>query len=124
MPHLILQRTAKGTKKRKDAENLKRRLDMWEKGEIGELLEEAMVFQGRVENNTNEMSDDQLSRLVAAKVFEGKMSEAAGLVERHGWNKSGGVLPLTPDVVRTLHQKHPSARKIELIDRAKIGLNC
>ena len=109
MPHLLMQRTAKGNKKKQDAANLGRRLDMWEKGEISELLKEATVFQNRIEDNSKSMSDDQLNRLVSAKVFDGKMTEAAGLVERHGWSKRGGVLPLTSDVVSALQQKHPRA---------------
>merc|ERR1712127_553827 len=68
MPHLLLQRsTVKAeSKTRINKANLRRRMDLWDRGEIGELLREAQVLQGRL-GNKGAMSQDQLAIDVCCK---------------------------------------------------------
>ena len=114
MVHLLLQRTAKGAKKKDHVANLRRRLDLWDRGEIDALLEEALVFQGRMTERAP-MSQEQFTRTVTSLVFRNKMRAAAKLVERYAGSdvdSKGGVLPLDLEVVDTLRSKHPEGEEV------------
>jgi hypothetical protein len=82
---------------------------LWDNGDIDKLLEEAEIFQKRLESRAPNMSPAQLARTIASLVFRGKIREASQLVERNGTIKKGGLMPLTPDVIGDLRGKHPPA---------------
>ena len=109
MDHLLRQRTTtENVAAKVNKDNLRRRLELWEAGEIGKLLEEARVLQSRMVERRR-MTPERLARTVANMTFEGKIKEACMLLEREGTAHKGGVLPLEQEVVDKLRSKHPEA---------------
>ena len=111
MEHLLLQRVPK-SKAADNAKHLDRRLDLWEKGRIKDLMEEAATLQERLEGKSSkqEKHHAETARLFAKFVFEGRIHHALKFMD----NKNGqGILPLTEETWTELKRKHPEGQKVD-----------
>ena len=106
IPQLFCQRTHSKSKQKEDAAALRRRVSMWQKGELEDLLSEARTLHERRHDRTDmpEQNDD-IARRFGNKMRAGKVSAATRSITKEAL----GVLPLTRETVDLLKEKHPPA---------------
>ena len=110
MPTLILQRTSIKCKSAQIKEHIQRRLKKWINKDIQSLLDETRTLQDRLPNTMNKpMTNEELSKRFSRLMLEGKVNPAIRLLNN---NVSGGVLPLTEEVLANLRAKHPEGSPI------------
>ena len=119
---LILQKK-KSIKSGKEVRALlKRRMDLWEKGSIKELLDEAKRCDRQYPNMTDKMDEDHLQRVFNRLMMLGKVREANYLITERA--ARGGVLhphdiaegkdgPLNKTVLEVFIEKHPDPRPLD-----------
>ena len=112
---LVLQRNKMIRKARDVRPLLMRRMDMWEDGQLKELLHEAQRCDRQLISSLSPMTSEQVERTFARLMLEGRVRSAVRLLtERNG----GGVLdpsgeaqgkkgPLGKTVFEVLQEKHP-----------------
>ena len=113
---LILQKD-KMVRNGKDIRRLlTRRMDLWEKGHIEQLLEEAKICHSQLPTMTRNLNDEPLFRVYNRLMLRGKIREATRLITERGGK--GGVLnpngmaedkkgPMGKTVFEVLMEKHP-----------------
>ena len=107
MPKLLLQRTHENAKGRENTAALGRRMALWQRGEINELLAEAREIQRRTLVRKNKpMHLEDNARLFGNKMRAGKVSAATRSLSKEDAN---GVLPINRETIRILRDKHPQA---------------
>ena len=102
---VVLQKPSQRSKAKEHQECLKKRLILWGNGEIGSLLREGRMIQRRL-SKLHKNDPPNKARIFAKLVMEGQIILALRYLSD---DNSGGVLPLTYDVVRQLGEKHPEA---------------
>ena len=107
MPHLLLQKTTKKSKRKEDKIVLERRLEMRKNGEIAELLNECQTLQNKLPTNSARTDDiaDVAKRFKNCMIM-GNMNGALRLLES---DAAVGVLPINDETKNLLLQKHPKA---------------
>ena len=104
MPNLLLQRTSKKVKARVNKNHLIRRLNMWENSEYSELLEEGKCIQQRLKNGSqNQQQNEDWIKSFRNQMMRGKVNPALRLLDK---NSAKGVLPICPETIAQLHEKH------------------
>lgn len=109
LPHLICQRTHRTSKRSEDIKAVQRRMELWKRGDVSKLLDEARTLQQRLhkgkgrKNNSNDRARD-----FAEKMRQGKVAMATRSLA--GEEEAAGVLPMTAETRQTLKDKHPHAR--------------
>ena len=115
---LLLQKPSRTSKPKDHTSHLQRRLQLWHKGDLGELLKECRAIQSRLPRDFTPTSDAKLARSFANLMFEGKTSAATKLLTGH---QRGGLLrptdiadPSNPAVLvrDVLRDKHPPAQPL------------
>ena len=112
---LLLQKPSKRSKTKEHIGHLKRRLDLWSKGDIQQLLEEGRCIQARLIYRTAPGKNEVDGHIFRSLMAQGKVRSALSLLSRE---QSGGVLGLddiipqsqgltTRDVLR---DKHPPGK--------------
>ena len=97
--------------KAKDHEDvLSKRLVLWRQGEINKVLREGRIIQGRIGKLKASDPPDR-SKVFAKLVLEGQINSALRFLSE---TTSGGVLPLTDEVMSQLKQKHPNPQPEQL----------
>ena len=89
---------------------LAKRLILWREGEISKLLRECRIIQRRIGKLKGSASPDK-TKVFAKLVLEGQINAALRFVSE---SSSGGVLPLTDDVMAQLKEKHPNPQPTKL----------
>ena len=84
--------------------SLKRRLLLWQKGDILDLLNESETIQQRMIKSFPKNSTEAVSKKFATLMKQGKINAAVKLLTS---NMQGGVLPLTEETMSLLQSKHP-----------------
>ena len=79
---------------------------LWENGEIDTLLNEERIFQSRIAKG-KKSSPPNRAKIFAKLVMEGQINSAMRFLND---DTSGGVLPLTDDVMLQLREKHPEPK--------------
>ena len=102
-----LQKPCQRSKAKKHQECLEKR---WRNGEIESLLREGRMIQRRL-LRSNKNDPPNKARIFAKLVMEGQINSALRYLSK---DDSGGVLPLTDDVVRQLRETHPDAQRAKL----------
>ena len=102
-----LQKPRQRSKAKKHQECLEKR---WRNGEIESLLREGRMIQRRL-LRSNKNDPPNKARIFAKLVMEGQINSALRYLSK---DDSGGVLPLTDDVVRQLRETHPDAQRAKL----------
>ena len=105
MPSLLLQRPHRNSKTGDHISHLKRRLDLWEKGDINALLVEGRTIQHQLAKSTS--NGTKSARTFARLMMEGKVRNAVRLISEEN---SSGILPLDEDVRDSLLRKHPTSK--------------
>ena len=96
------------TKEHKDL--LSKRLIQWKDGEINKLLRESRIIQSRMGKLKFSDLPDK-SKVFAKLVLEGQINAALRFLSK---STSGGVLPLTDEVMAQLQIKHPNPQPAKL----------
>ena len=120
MCSLLLQKPHRSAKTRDFIASLERRLDLWGKGEIQELLQEGQVIQGRLATgraHTNDFKVEDISRHFASRMSRGDVKAAIALLDSD--DRSGAPMGLDAPLVSEnpswtvcdeLLKKHPKRR--------------
>ena len=105
LPALILQKPSKNSKSKEHTSCVKRRLELWKKGDIISLLKEVKKIQSKFKKKGGkERSPGEVAKLFARLVMHGKIGAALKLLDKEGCI---GVHTLSEDVIRDLKSKHP-----------------
>ena len=88
---------------------MERRLNLWRQGDLDLLLKEVRFIQGKFVNSKRAQTVEDISKVFAKLVFQGKLSAAIKLSDSES---SRGLLNLTPEVLEGLKGKHPKAADI------------
>ena len=97
---------------------LQRRMDLWQQGDIEQLLHESWTIQNQLQSHhwSNSSTKPDLARQFVSKVTSGKLHHALRLLSD---GSNGGVLQLTvkingKSVRNILNSKHPDAEPVHL----------
>ncbi|PFX34443.1 hypothetical protein AWC38_SpisGene690 [Stylophora pistillata] len=91
-------------------ELLSKRLVQWKDGEIIKLLREGRIIRSRI-GKLRSIDPPDKSKVFTKLVLEGQINSALRFLSE---STSGGVLPLTDEVMPQLQQKHPSPQPAKL----------
>ena len=106
MVPLLLQQCVGKPNYTENRSHLSRRLDLWEAGNITELLREGKTIQDRLAKSGKSVSDSSLSKRFATMVFNNNLKGAVSLVTDKA---KGHLLKLTEETRKELTSKHPPA---------------
>ena len=105
-----LQKPSQKSKAKDHQECLGKRLDQWNRGEIGSLLSEGRAIQRHL-IGSHRKNEPYNARVFASLAMSGQINSALRYLS--GEN-GGGVLPLTDDVMKQLQEKHAEAQEAQL----------
>ena len=105
-----LQKPSTKSKAKDHQECLTKRLALWKEGEIESLLREGRAIQNRI-RKTKRANPPDKAKIFAKLVMQGQINSALRFLSDDDY---GGVLTLTDDVMRQLHEKHPEAQDAKL----------
>ena len=110
-PSLMLMKTSKKSKTKEERLSLKRRLELWEKGEIRQLSDEAEALQRRTVASAIRPKEEPIARRFGNLLRKVKVKDAMRLL------KENSQMPLKSTdtvegktVVEILQEKHPEGR--------------
>ena len=83
---------------------------LWREGEIGKLLREGRIIQGRI-GKLKSSDPPNRAKVFAKLVMEGQINSALRFLSE---SSSGGILLLTDEVMTQLKQKHPDPQQANL----------
>ena len=106
---LLLQQPAGKTSYRENAQHLERRLVLWEKGSIAELVDECTTIQAQLINAQKTLDDSTLAKRFASMVFNNNLKGAMSIVCQKA---KGGVLALDAATKKEMKAKHPPAEVV------------
>ena len=109
MPNMLLQKPSKKSKAREHTEALKRRLELWEQGNIEELFREAKAIQKQLKSGNAKADIMSTSKRFAGLMKIGNVNGALKLLTD---SMSGGILPLNEETLNLLIQKHPDSQEV------------
>lgn len=104
MPALLLQKPSKRSKTVEHVGALKRRLEVWKKGRIDELIREGKAIQERLQRS--KISHDNTEKIFVRLMLQGKISAAMRWIG----NNSAGILEANEDTMTELIKKHPTSK--------------
>ena len=118
---LLLQKPSCTSKSSDHVKHLKRRLDLWQNGDIHSLTEEGRCLQEHIRKTPMRTGDETIARTFCKLMMEGKVHNALNYLS---CNTSGGVLKLEDLIPETtssgdtvlrstydiLHDKHPQGK--------------
>lgn len=105
-----LQKPGPKSKAKEHQELLSKRLVQWKCGEINKLLREGGIIQSRIGKLRSTDPPDR-SKVFTKLVLEDQINSALRFLSE---STSGGVLPLTDEVIAQLQQKHPNPQPAKL----------
>ena len=109
MPSLLLQEPSSVSKSKDHVKVLERRLELWYRGEIKELLFETETIQERLKSTNKTKNIAQLSKQFVILMAKGNINGALKLLSN---NMSNGILPLNDETLQLLQQKHQDAQQV------------
>ena len=109
LPTLILQKPSATSKSKEHSLAIERRLNLWRQGDLDLLLKEVRFIQGKFVHSKKARTVEDISKVFAKLVFQGKLSAAIKLLDSES---STGLLNLTPEFLEGLKEKHPEAADI------------
>ena len=104
---LLLQKPSKTSKLKDHTVALQRRLDLWSKGDIEELIIEGTTIQNRLNHINTPKGIAELSKSFVTMMEKGNVNGALKLLTN---NMSNGILPLN-DITLHLLQKNIHLQK-------------
>ena len=109
MPALLLQKPSSSSKSKDHVRALERRMEMWHKGQIDLLMNEAETLQSRLPKIEGKRDIASTSKRFQAQMEKGNINAAIRIVTN---NMGGGILPLNDETLSLLEQKHPEGREV------------
>ena len=107
MPALLLQKPSRTSKSKDHIESLSRRFELWQKGDLMELLHEGETIQNHFQRLAiKRNSTKEISKKFVQKMVKGNVNGAIKLLSK---NMQNGILPLDEETLKALRQKHPEA---------------
>ena len=107
MPSLLLQKPSQKSKSKDHLRALERRLELWESGEVMELLKESDTIQKNMEGTKKTTSINEISKKFTREMRKGNVHNAMKLLTN---NMKNCVLSLNKKTLEQLKQKHPQRR--------------
>ena len=107
LPSLILQKPSATSKSKDHSAAIIRRLTLWKQGDLVALMKEVKFIQGKFVNSKKTRSVEDISKVFARLVLQGKVSAAIKLLDKES---SSGLLSLSPEVLAGLKEKHSRDR--------------
>ena len=107
MPSLILQRTSNQCKVSEIKSHVERWLNFHNNKHVEGLMNETRTIQKRLPQRQKLQTTEEKAKIFAKLVLKGKANPAIPLLND---DNSSGFLPLSADVIKTLHQKHANAK--------------
>ena len=111
MPSLLLQKPSQNSKSKDHLRALERRLELWESGEVMELLKEGDTIQKNMKATNKRASINAISKKFTREMRKANVHKAMKLLTN---NMKSGVLPLNKKTLEQLKQKHPQRRGADL----------
>lgn len=93
LPTLILQKPSASSKTKEHSAAIERRLRLWKEGDISILMKEIRFIQGRFKTKKKPRTVEDVSKVFARLVMQGKLTAAIKLLDRES---SSGLLTLSP----------------------------
>ena len=107
MPALLLQKSFKKSSSKQHTEYLNSRMNLWEKGDIDEILKESRAIQKKMKQILNKYDNsEQLTKTFSKLMFQGKVHAALRLLDKES---SLGVASLNDKTMEDLRNLHPKA---------------
>lgn len=110
LPHLICQRTHSKSKTTENVKAMERRMEMWKKGEITDLLRETQALQNKRRKTAANQIQRDIARRFSSMIKQGKISQATRALLSED---SHGTLPLDEATCQALSDKHPPAKEAD-----------
>ena len=105
-----LQKPSKKSKTKDLIECLARRVALWKKGDIDQLIREGRMIQQRV-GRSRKIEQPNKAKIFAKLVMAGQIKAALRYLSD---NDSKGLLRLSDDVMEQLQEKHPEPQEARL----------
>ena len=105
--HLLLQKPSRNSKTRDHIKYLEKRLQLWKRGELKELLDEGEAIQRRFSNKKKTKAAKKEKRFTNL-MEKGRVSAALKCIG----SQESTVLEVTDDVLSTLKEKHPEPQEL------------
>jgi hypothetical protein len=102
---LMLQKPSRRSKAKINSKYLAERLEMWSKGDILGLMDQARLLQKK-HQKVLEQSKAAKQKLFVQYMMVGKLAQAARLIDND--SDVSGVHEVTENIIRTLQVKHPN----------------
>ena len=103
LPNLLLQKPTPKSKTKDHSKALEQRLQMWNDGNIADLLRDCRAIQKKLKLGKKRTVDD-VTRIFSKLVFEGKIGAALKYLDE---NAEDAVLAVTPSILEKLDLLHP-----------------
>ena len=104
MPSLLLQKPSKNSKSKDHLIALERRKDLWQKGDLKLLYDEAFAIQSQLPSTQKPQTHSDLKKQFVNKMRKGNINAAIKLLTN---NMQNGIVPLNDETLRMLRMKHP-----------------
>ena len=109
MPALLLQKPHKKSTSKQHTQYLNKRMDLWDAGNLEELLREGRAIQQRLRQNFSKNdTPEHKAKTFAKLMLLGKVNAALKLLDK---GSSLGVADVTEETLRDLRKLHPQAEK-------------
>ena len=109
LPSLLLQKPSKKWKAKEHSLKLSQRLILWREGNIMALLREGKAIQKHPQKQSR--SREEIEKVFTCLMLQGKVTAALKFLDNKA--ASCGILPLTPETLKSLKEKHPSPERIQ-----------
>ena len=96
LQQLLLQKPSKSSKLKNHRRHLRRRLDLWQHGDINTLLHEGQCLQARLKSKHGPTDIESIARSFGRSMRDGKVNSTLNLLKKR---KPGGVLNLNATCV-------------------------
>ena len=101
MPSLLLQKPSQKSKSKDHLRALERRLDLWESGEVMELLKESDTIQKNMKAANKTPSINEVSKRFTREMRKGNVHNAMNFLTN---NMKNGILPLNKKTLEQLRK--------------------
>ena len=106
MPSLLLQKPSKESKSKDHLKALERRMELWQSGDLLELLPDSLAIQKNLESVKGSKTMVQISKTFVEEMQKGNFNGALKLLTD---NMDHGILPLNDESISKIKMKHPQA---------------
>eukprot|EP00794_Sanderia_malayensis_P006354 gene6354-7082_t len=108
MTNLLLQKPSKHSKSNDHLKALERRLNLWNEGNLKDLLLEGNTIQANLKSFKKSNNIAEISKKFASEMQKGNVNGAIKLLSD---NMQNNILPLNASTLNSLKLKHPEAKK-------------